>query len=233
MNRGFSFLEFLVATSFFCIILLAGYAAMDSQRYLISQTETRTLSEQSANYRVLVLRNLLQDASAGFRQNGLTGNIPIFFSDLDFGRSEQPSAFSVALARGNPRRFITDPFSGLIHTEPASELKTAAIVALGGVCGDHFCWNYARILSASSSPGALHLDLDFLAPGDAPETGFLMLVELDGFQYTDNTLYWISPSGQAEPFWPSLDDFQYEYSSNSLILTWKTGQTNGRSVIDL
>lgn len=226
-------LEFLVATSFFCIILLAGYEALDSQQFLLSQMERRTFTDQKSNYRILVLRNLLQDASAGFQQDGLTGSIPCFFPDLDFGRSEQPTSFSVALPRGVPRRFVRDPFNGLILTEPASDLKPTSLVALGGQCGDDFCWNYGRIKTTSSTSGMLQLELEFLVPGNIPVAGSLIRVELHGFQFADNTLYWISPTGQSEPFWPSLDDFAYEYSSKSLILSWLTGETNGRSVIAL
>jgi hypothetical protein len=232
-NRGFSLLEFLVATSFFCIILLAGYEVLDSQQFLLSQMEIRTSADQKSNYRILVLRNLLQDAAAGFQQDGLTEGIPYFFSDLNFGRSEKPASFSVALPRAGPRHFATDPFSGLIQTEPASELKPSTIVALGGQCGDDFCWNYGRITSTIPAYGMLQLHLDFLVPGEIPSAGALILVELHGFQFANNTLYWISPAGQAEPFWPSLSDFHYEYSSRLLTLSWKTGQTNGRSVIGL
>lgn len=229
MKPGFGLLEFMVALSFFCVMLLAGYAAWDLQQFLMNQAALRTWPEQGSNYRLLVMRNLLEGASAGFHQDSLTGAIPFFFPDLRFGAAPDTHSFSVAVPRGVPHHFERDAFNGFLHADAVSDLKPGMTLALGGNCGDQFCWNFARLKSIHT----LDLEIEPLTTEGIPDSGALLQTDVAGFSFQDDTLYWISPAGQSEPFWPSLDDFQYEYNGGQLTLTWQTKMTNGRSVIHL
>lgn len=232
-STGFSLLELLVATSFFCVILLAGYAAVDSQSFLCSLSAERTRPEEESNYRILVLKNLLQESTAAFRQDPLTAEIPYFFPDLNFGQSQEEDHFSVAVPARTPLRFIRNTAGNLLVPARAPLLQTEEVVAQGGSCGERFCWSFARIDSTTLSQGVQELQVSAFLTGETPQIGSLIAVELHGFEFRNNILYWISPSGTAEPFWGPLDEFQYEQNNHQLTLSWKTGLLSGRSVIDL
>jgi len=222
MMKGFSLLEFLVATTLFFSIVFAGYASWNSEKDLLGEVLQRSRPEEESNYRLLILQNLILNASDGFRQNLFLEKAPFFFPDLDFGQSPVPNAFSVVRPLGPSIRFERAGGAYRIPAVPA--LNPGSVVVMAG-CSDtgQYDWNYARVSSVSVSGNDQNLTLNFFLSRSKLDFGSLMEVEIDGFSYQSQTLYSISPSGQSEPFFGPLDEFQYSWKSPQLRIFWRAG----------
>lgn len=232
-TSGFTLVEFVIAASFFCFLLLVGYEAVDSQTFLHSFVQEKTRSDREANYRFLILRNLLEDSSETLKQDPLTAGIPVFFPNVHLDDSTSESQFLVAVGYGVPVHFFRDVDGTFVIPAISPLLKAGDTVALGGNDENTYCWNYGRIRSSSVKQGLQRLDIQLFLSTEPPSAGSLIPVRLNGFEFQENTVYWISPSGNAEPFWEPLDQFSYQKQDNTLVLVWQRGTSSGRGVIGL
>ncbi len=150
MMKGFSLLESLVATSFFFMILISGYNALDSQNQLIQGMLMRTRAEGESNYRLLVLQSALQGSAEKFNSDPMLAEAVSFFEDLNFGAEPREDAFSFAVPMGEPIRFEWD--GNLISVPGSSTITGKKLLLLAGANGSgSFEWNYANVLQRSDS----------------------------------------------------------------------------------
>jgi hypothetical protein len=221
-RKGFSILEFLLGMSLFLFLLIYGYSGFDLESRLIGQMTARSRPEEESNYRLLVMKNLLQNARIPFLQDWRLANIPIFFTDLNFGKTLRSDAFSVARSQGPPLEFVEN--SGWIEMSKASSFAKGDLLALAGASGSGtFDWTFAKV-SEVASPEKIKID-DLLSR-TAVVSGCLMKIEIDGFLYRKGTLYAVSSSGQNQPFFGPLESFQYSWEAPQLLISWKSGFMN-------
>jgi hypothetical protein len=219
---GFSILEFLLGMSLFLFILIYGYSGFDLESRLIGQMTARVRPEEESNYRLLVIKNLLQDARTPFLRDWRLANVPIFFTDLNFGKTLRADAFSVARSEGPPLDFVVN--SGWIELSQASSFAKDDLVASAGATdAGTFDWTYAKV-SEVASPQKIKVT-DLLSR-NVVLSGCLMKIEIDGFVYRNNTLYAVSSSGQNEPFFGPLENFTYSWETPQLLISWKSGFMN-------
>jgi hypothetical protein len=220
--KGFSLLEFLVAISFFFMILISGYNAFDSQNHLIREMLARTRTEEGSNYRLLVLQAILQGSSEKFKADPLLAEAVCFFEDLNFGLEQRKDAFSFAIPMGEPIQFRWD--GSLISVPGSSKISGKKLLLLAGLGStEAFEWNYAKVLQISTSPGVQQLKLQFLLKKPPIQYGSLIEVDVNGVVFREGGLFWVSPAGQYEPFLEPVTEFQYEWKSRRLRIFWKTG----------
>ena len=220
--KGFSILEFLLGMSLFLFILIYGYSGFDLESRLIGQMTARSRPEEESNYRMLVMKNLLQNARSPFLRDWRLANVPVFFTDLNFSKTIRSDAFSVARSQGPPLEFVAN--SGWLETSQASSFAKEDLLALAGPTeSGAFEWTYAKVKEVAS-PQKIKIT-DLLSRADLL-SGCLMKVEIDGFLYRNNTLYAVSPSGQNQPFFGPLESFGYSWEVPQLLITWKSGFMN-------
>src|SRR3990172_1455472 len=218
--KGFTLIEFVVATTFFLFILLAGYEAARVEKDLVSFAQARTMPEAEFNFRLLILKHLLEGSSDAFNADPMLETVPTFFADLNFGKAERPDAFSFAVMNGSPGRFQRE--GTLYRLDPFSNLKIGDMLMLAGVCyNGEYGWNYGRIIQVNGD----HVELNFLLSSEPLEKGVWVKIQVNGFLFKQRTLYWISPAGQASPFLDPLEDFQYSWRAPQITISWRAGLT--------
>jgi len=219
--RGFSFLEFLIAAHFCLLLLLTGYGMLDRQTNFLAKMSSWTRPEQESNYRLLLLRNLMQDSSQQLKRNAFLQNVPFFFPDLNFGVDQRKDAFSFARPLSGPVWFRRE--GTWYHVPKSSSLKAGGTVLLGGSdTGGHFEWNYARVLLVDQSGPTQKLKLKFILAHAEMDSGSLMQTEIHGFVWRSNTLYWVSPSGSLSPFFGPMEEFSYNLSGSQVTIFWRS-----------
>lgn len=222
MNRGFSLIEFAVATSFFLVLILTGYGAVSTENDLLAAMIARTRPEEESNYRLLVIGAFFQNASAQFKKNFLLQETPFFFPDLQFGQKPVVNEFSIARPLSDPIPFERDLNAYRIPLGIA--IQPGNLVVLSGVNGSsNFDWNYARILKVTPDVSSQILNLQFLLARTQLDSGVLAETEIHGFSFRNQYLYWISPKGQPSPYFGKLDAFSYQWSPPQLKIFWQKG----------
>lgn len=225
--KGFSLLEFLIATSFLLLMLLSGYQAFDSQLHLSKEMFLRTRPEEESNYRLLVVRNTLNGSSEKQKLDPFLAEVPLFFTDLNFGKQKRADAFSIAIPRNAPRRFQRENDSYRIPLVPSVQIKQLLLLA-GVNSKDQFDWNYATVVEVLPESQWQILKLNFLLARDPLDYGALMEAEINGLSFKNNTLYWVTPAGQSEPFFSLLNGFGYEWNQQQLTVSWQAGQIDSK-----
>ncbi len=221
--KGFSLLEFVIAAHLCLLILLTGYGLLDREKDFLAQMSRWTRPEQESNYRLLVLRNLLQDSSQQLKRNAFLQNIPFFFTDLNFGKEQRTDAFSFVRPLSGPLWFRREGFWYHIPRSPL--LKAGTTLLLGGSdAAGKFQWNFARVLLDDPAGSTQRLKLKFLVSNADIDSGSLIQAEIHGFLWKNQTLYWVSPSGSLSPYFGSLDDFSYDYSGTQVTISWRIGE---------
>lgn len=222
MSKGFSLLEFLIATSFFLIIVFTAYKTVATERDLFLGMAARTRPEEESNYRLLVIKAFFQNASAAFKKDALLAEAPFFFPDLQFGQVPNPAEFSIARPVSDPVPFVRE--ISLYRIPFGIPLPVGSLLLLAGVnAGNAFDWNYARIISIQTGASDQKLQLHLLLARSQLDSGRLVPVDLHGFSLRNQTLYWISPAGQPAPYFGKLDDFSYVWNSTQLKMAWRKG----------
>jgi hypothetical protein len=214
--RGFTLLEILVATLLFLVILIVGHEAARLEKDLILATRAATAPEKECDYRLIVLKHFLEGSSETFKSDKFLEPVPTFFNDLNFGQSPRTDAFSVTIADGSPQRFVRD---GSLYRMFVS-LKVGDMLLLGGLTeSNHFGWNYAQIRQVQ---GDL-VEMNFFLPHETLDKGAWIKIEMHGFLFKQETLYWISPAGQVAPFLSPLNDFHFSWVQPQLTISWRSG----------
>ncbi|PWT90337.1 MAG: hypothetical protein C5B54_07350 [Acidobacteria bacterium] len=228
LELGFSLMEFLLASFLFGMIVICCYRAITAQNDFSRNIISRTKPEAESNYRLLILQGLLSNSSNRFKRDPLAEAAPHFFPDLEFGKHPRPDAFTVAVSKADPVRFLRE--GSLFRTPVNSAWKenVLLLVAGSGIDGS-FIWNYARIESVQS--GNQLLQLNFLLPEVSIESGILQEIDLIGLQYQKETLYVVTSSGALEPFFGPLEDFHYEWNQSKATLHWKSGSIQSDFVV--
>lgn len=222
MSKGFSLLEFLVATSFFLIVVFTAYKTVATERDLFLGMAARTRPEEESNYRLLVIKAFFQNVSAALKKDVLLAEAPFFFPDLQFGQVPNPQEFSIARPLSDPVPFVRE--ISLYRIPSGIPLPVGTLLLLAGVnSGNGFDWNYARVVRIQTGATDQKLQLQFLLPRSQLDSGKLVPVDLHGFSLRNQTLYWISPAGQPAPFFGKLDDFSYEWNNTQLKMAWRKG----------
>lgn len=217
--RGFSLLEFLLGMTLFLFLLIYGYSSFDQESKLIDGITIRCRPEEESNYRLLVLKNLFQDALIPFQRDWRLAEVPIFFTDLNFSKEVRTDSFSVARSNGPALDFALN--SGWIETaQPFSFSKGDLLVMAGSTAASAFDWNYALVADVASPQ---KMKIDPLLTRDVVVSGSLMKVEIDGFRYRKGTLYFVPFSGPSQPFFGPLESFQYIWQPPQLTISWRAG----------
>jgi hypothetical protein len=230
MNKGFSLLEFLIATSFFLTMIFTAYKTLATERDLFVEMTARTRPEEESNYRLLVIKAFFQNASASFKRDALLAEAPFFFPDLQFGQLPNPVEFSIARPISDPVPFARDLN---LYRVPATLLFTpGTLLLLAGVNpANAFDWNYARVVSSQIIGTEQKLQLQFLLARSQLDSGKLVAVDVHGFSLRNRTLYWISPAGQPAPYFGKLDDFNYQWNNTQLKMSWRKGMITSTFVV--
>ena len=66
--RGSSLVEFLCATSFFLVLVLAGFKALDAEMQLSQMMIDRTRPEEESNYRLLAFKAFFQSSASAVQK---------------------------------------------------------------------------------------------------------------------------------------------------------------------
>src|SRR5262249_42759633 len=131
--RGFSLLEFVIATSFLCIIFLTGFQVLEAQKMLSNQIASRTQSEEESNYRAVVLKTFFYQAGAVFHGDSLLSQMPYCFPGLDFGLSPSQKSLSVAVPKSASIPFLYD--GSKLKISSVFPIQVDQSVAVAGNCG--------------------------------------------------------------------------------------------------
>jgi hypothetical protein len=116
----------------------------------------------------------------------------------------------------------------------SSALQPRSQLALGGSDGaGSYCWNLARALSVTNSSGYQRATLQFLLPQSAPTAGSAVMINTTTFRFADSTVYWITQSGDSEPYWSGLKSFQHLLNKKLLMLQWQTQHTGSQIEVRL
>lgn len=221
MSRGFSLLEFLVASSLFTGVILGGYEFLDQELRLHKHVLRLTRPEAELNYRMLVVRTFLEDATRGRDTDPFLMPAPAVFPDLQFGQDPEDHAFSIACPIGQPARFVRE--GGVLRISGAAPLKAGTVILLGGATpAGEYMWDYLRLDSVSSAGADQWLQGASLLNRGLPDFGSLIPVELQGLAFRNGTLYWVQPSGELSPFM-DLDDFHCSQIGNLIQINWQNG----------
>jgi hypothetical protein len=220
--RGVTLIEFITAISLFFVLLFFSYHAFDSQRRLLKQITVRTQPEEESNYRLLLIKHFLDRSSQRLKVDPFLEGAPIFFPDLSFGKTVLKNAFSVAHATGLPISFQR---SGNEYKVPPNALLQTQKTYLMTGCdaGGNFGWNYASTEEIRTTTEGFTVRFKPYTSGPELEQGKLIEIEIHGFLFQNQTLYWVSPGGSLQPYLSSLDSFDYIWSDGSLTVHWKTG----------
>jgi hypothetical protein len=223
MMKGFSLIEFLAGSTIFLSILLFTYPNIDGQKSLLNLLLTRSRPEEESNYRLLIVKNLLQDSGAGFLADPFLKHVPHFFPDLTFGVEARPDAFSIVRPIAPVVAF---QMSGktTVNCSRSYPLSAGDELALAGVTDEgQFDWNYARVKQALSDRSYI---VDFALDRGTLVAGSLVMVDISRFLFQNRTLYCVTTGGQVQPFFGPIDEFRYEYSGRQLKLFWKIRSIN-------
>ncbi len=217
-------LEFMAGISLFLALLFFSYHAFDSQRRLLQNIIARTEPEEESNYRLLLIKHFLERSSQRLKVDPFLEGATIFFPDLSFGKEPQKNAFSVAHVTGLPFPFLR---SGMHYNVPAgSAIQQDKMYLLAGSDGaGNYSWNYARIEQISTTTEGFSVNFKPYTSGPEPIQGTLIEVEVHGFLFQNQTLYWISPGGALQPYLSSVNSFDYVWCDGSLTVRWETGLT--------
>src|SRR5687768_3129628 len=220
--RGVTLLEFMAALSLFLGILFFSYHAFDSQRRLLGNLQARAIPEQESNYRLLLIKHFLERSSEGFQLDPMLESSPIFFPDLQFGASPQGNAFSVAHVTGQPFPFLRSGAAHTLNSDAVIQEDKTYLLA-GSDFSGAFSWNYAIAGRVTPTANGLIVDFNVITANPEIEKGKLIEVEIHGFLYQDQTLYWVSPGGAAQPYLSALAHFEYAWNDPALLVRWKKG----------
>lgn len=220
--RGVTLLEFLVGVSLFLLLLFFSYHAFDSQKHLLKNISAQTQPEDESNYRMLLIKHFLERSTRKLRVDPFLEGATIFFPDLSFGQSTQVNAFSVAHVTGLPAPFVR---AGGNHAVPASAAiaKQKTYLMTGSDSTGNFAWSYGIAEAIWQTADGFTVKFKKLTAGTEPEKGTLIEVELHGFLFQNQTLYWVSPGGATQPYLSTLDSFSYTWNNPSLMIGWKRG----------
>lgn len=218
--KGFSLLEFVIAAHLCLLILIAGYSVLDREKDFLAKMSGWTRPEQESNYRLLLLRNLLQDSSQQLKRNAFLQSVPFFFNDLDFGKEQRNDAFSFVRPLSSPVWFRREGFWYHVPKSPLWKAGTTLLMA-GSDAAGRFQWNFARVLLDDPGGSTQRVKLKFFLSHPELDSGSLLQAELHGFLWKNKTLYWVSPSGSLSPYFGSLDEFSYAFSGSQLTISWR------------
>ncbi len=220
--RGSSLVEFLCATSFFLVLVLAGFKALDAEMQLSQMMIDRTRPEEESNYRLLAFKAFFQSSASRFKKSSVLSDIPFFFSGLDFGRQPSSSSFTLARPMADPMPFIHEASIWRVPVDASVAIGTT--VALAGMTSDaEFSWNYGKVTDVLPQPQELHLLVDLFLNQPELLSGYFVPVEVHGFAHNNNALYWIGPSGQSQPYFGPVEEFLYQWTGSRLTMTWRSG----------
>ena len=198
---------------------------LDRERDFLVQMSRWTRPEQESNYRLLLLRNLLQDTSQQLKRNAFLQNVPYFFHDLNFGQTQRSDAFSFVRTISGPMWFRRE--GGWYHIPKSPLLKTGTTLLLAGSdATGRFQWNFARVLLDDPGGPTQRLKLKFFLPHPEIDSGSFLQAEIHGFLWKNKTLYWVSPSGSLSPYFGSLDEFSYSFSGSQLMISWRIAEVS-------
>ena len=220
--RGVTLLEFLAGLSLFLVLLFFSYHAFDSQTRLIKNVSARTEPEQESNYRLLLIKHFLERSSLRLRGDPFLEGAPIFFQDLAFGKSVQSNAFSVVRVTGLVLPFERSGFHYKLQSGAGVNPDKTYLITGSDSAGD-FSWNYARIDQILPSAQQTLVRMEPFTMNPEVQKGSLIEVEIHGFIFQNQTLYWISPGGAYQPYFTPLDSFEYTWSEPNLTVRWKKG----------
>jgi hypothetical protein len=221
--RGVTLLEFLAGVSLFLLLLLFSYHAFDAQNFLLNNVSARTQPEEESNYRMLLVKHFLERSTQKLKVDPFLEGATIFFPDLSFGEGPpQKNAFSVAHITGLPISFVRE---GANHKVPASAViaKQKNYLVTGCDSNGNFAWTYASAEAVWQTAEGFTVTFKKLTSGAEIEKGTLIEVELHGFLFQNQTLYWISPGGAMQPYLSTIDSFEYNWNNPALTIGWKNG----------
>lgn len=222
MNRGFSLIEFVAASTIFVAVLLGGYEFLDREVHLHHRMLALTRPETELNYRMLLIRSFFKDATRAFEADTFLSSAPAVFADLQFGQSSEEQTMSVACSAGSPARFVRE--GTRVRLSAAMPIKTWSIVLMAGSdAAAEYCWNYERVTAAEVVGADQYLETTSLTDHDGPEIGTLIPVEMHGLAFRDGHLYWIQPSGEWSPF-VDLNDFRAAIGPRTVRIHWQRGE---------
>jgi hypothetical protein len=220
--RGVTLLEFLAGLALFLVLLFFSYHAFDMQTRLIKNISARTEPEQESNYRLLLIKHFLERSSLRLRGDPFLERAPIFFQDLSFGKSAQSNSFSIARVIGLVLPFVRSGFHYKLQPGAALNQDKTYLVA-GSDSGGDFSWNYTRLDQVLPSAQQTLVRMEPFTMNPEVQRGNLIEVEIHGFVFQNQTLYWISPGGAYQPYFSPLDSFEYDWHEPNLSVRWKTG----------
>lgn len=221
MHRGFSLLEFLVASSIFAGVILGGYEFLDHELRLHRHILRLTRPEAELNYRMLIVRTFLEDATRGREADPFLAQAPAVFPDLQFGQEPEDRAFSVACPIGGPVRFARDGTA--LRVSGAGPFQAGTVILLAGATDSgEYLWDYLRLEVVTATGVDQLLQGVSLLDRSLPDLGTLIPVELHGLAFRDGTLYWVQPSGTLSPF-TDLDDFHCSQIGKLIQINWELG----------
>jgi hypothetical protein len=230
MSKGFSLLEFLIATSFFLTVVFTAYKTAATERDLFLGMIARTRPEEESNYRLLVIKAFFQNVSAAFKKDAMLAEAPFFFPDLQFGQVPNAQEFSIARPLSDPIPFAREV--SLYRIPLGIALQPGNLLLLAGVnSANEFDWNYARLIRIQTGTTDQKLQMFFLLARSQLDSGKLVPVDLHGFSLRNQTLYWISPAGQPAPYFGKLDDFSYQWNNVQLKMGWRKGLISSSFVV--
>lgn len=216
-------LEFLAGVSLFLLLLFFSYHAFDAQKSILKNISAQTQPEEESNYRMLLIKHFLERSTQKLKVDPFLEGATVFFPDLSFGESPpQNNAFSVAHITGTPVPFLR---TGANHQVPAGAAiaKQKTYLMTGSDSTGNFVWRYAVAEAISQTAGGFTVKFKKLTTGAELEKGTLIEVELHGFLFQNQTLYWISPGGAMQPYLSTIDSFEYTWNNPSLMIGWKRG----------
>lgn len=214
-HRGFSLLEFMIATTFLMIVIVSGFGALDFERGFIHRMDGRTAFEQESNYRMTVIKALLDDSSQRLKPDVFLERAPTCFPGVDFGQEPATDSFSIARPVSRPNRFERD--GETFVTERALEDQKHIVLLAGLDLEASYQWNYGRV--ASTEPPCRY-NIAFLLDKPPLEAGALVEVEMYGVQFRNSTVYLLNPGGSGSPFFSRVDSFAYELQPPHVRVQW-------------
>jgi hypothetical protein len=220
--RGVTLLEFLVGMSLFLVLMFFGYHAFDLGRKLHRNIASRTRPEIESNYRLLLMKQLLERSSERLRVHPFLEGAPVFFPDLSFGTKPQANSFSVARVTGLPILLMRSGSN--YKMQAGAVLQEEKIFLLAGSDGaGNYCWNYARTEQISKVGEDTFARFHFYTTNPQVEKGVCTEVEIYGFLFQNQTLYAVSSGGALQPFLSPLDSFEYNRNNDTLTIRWQSG----------
>jgi hypothetical protein len=221
MNRGFSLLEFLVASSMFTAIILGGCQYLDGQLHLQKRLLGLTRPEAEMNYRMLVIRSCFNGCARSLQADPFLAEAPVIFPGLGFGKEPEENALSVSCSASAPARFVRE--TGGLRISNSLDIQPNAIILLAGVTSAGvYGWTYERVNTVTDAGAEKYLETVSLTSHDSPDTGSLIDVQVQGLAFRNGILFWVQPSGELSPFM-ELDDFHKSIIGRSMTIQWRIG----------